>query len=90
VSWQDLKDHFKSTGLDVVRADIMTSHDGRSKGCGLVEFASLAEASQALETLNNTEIKGRAIFVATVSVQEAIRISESMLAISVGMSPGKT
>jgi RNA recognition motif-containing protein len=31
VAWQDLKDYFKSCG-HVVRADVMTGSDGRSRG----------------------------------------------------------
>ena len=53
-SWQDLKDHFKPCGT-VVFADIFK--DGtRSKGCGIVEFETRAEALQALRTLNHTTI----------------------------------
>jgi RNA recognition motif-containing protein len=63
VSWQDLKDHMKSTGLEVTRADVMTTHDGRSKGCGVVEFSTAAEAQEAVHTLHDTELKGRPIFV---------------------------
>jgi RNA recognition motif-containing protein len=63
VSWQDLKDHFKATGHDVTRADIMMSNNGRSKGCGIVEFATAESASQAVLTLNDTELHGRQIFV---------------------------
>lgn len=62
VSWRELKDHMKSVG-DVIRADVLTSYDGRSKGCGIVEFASAAEAQKAVEELNNTELMGRQIFV---------------------------
>ena len=63
VSWQDLKDHMKSTGLEVTRSNIMMAPDGRSKGCGIVEFATAEDASQAIQTLNDTELKGRQIFV---------------------------
>lgn len=63
VSWADLKDHMKSTGYDVTRADVMTNHDGRSKGCGIVEFASAEGARNAVLTLNDTELMGRQIFV---------------------------
>lgn len=63
VSWQDLKDHMKSTGLEVSRANIMTTPDGRSKGCGIVEFAAPEGAQQAVLTLNDTELNGRQIFV---------------------------
>lgn len=63
VSWQDLKDHMKTTGLEVTRANIMTTPDGRSKGCGIVEFATPDGAQQAVSTLNDTELNGRQIFV---------------------------
>jgi RNA recognition motif-containing protein len=48
---------------EVTRADIMTGHDGRSKGCGIVEYATEEEAKKAVLTLNDTELKGRQIFV---------------------------
>lgn len=63
VSWQDLKDHFKAAGHDVTRADIMMSSNGRSKGCGIVEFATAEGAAQAVLTLNDTDLHGRQIFV---------------------------
>eukprot|EP00523_Entomoneis_sp_CCMP467_P009154 CAMPEP_0168742406 /NCGR_PEP_ID=MMETSP0724-20121128/13020_1 /TAXON_ID=265536 /ORGANISM="Amphiprora sp., Strain CCMP467" /LENGTH=465 /DNA_ID=CAMNT_0008789955 /DNA_START=130 /DNA_END=1527 /DNA_ORIENTATION=+ len=63
VSWQDLKDHMKSTGLDVVRANVMTTPDGRSKGCGIAEFATVEDARKAVSDLNETELSGRQIFV---------------------------
>ena len=62
VAWQDLKDHFKQCG-SVVRADILEEPGGRSKGCGIVEFALAEEAQLAITTLNDTELKGRPIFV---------------------------
>lgn len=62
VSWQDLKDHMRGSG-DVIRADVMSDNDGRSKGCGLVEYATEREALAAVQTLHNTELKGRLIFV---------------------------
>ena len=63
VSWQDLKDLMKSTGHEVTRSDIMQTPDGRSKGCGIVEFATAEGAKQAVLTLNDTELQGRQIFV---------------------------
>ena len=63
VSWQDLKDHMKTSGLDVKLANILTTPDGRSKGCGIVEFYSAKDAQEAVLTLNDTELKGRQIFV---------------------------
>lgn len=63
VNWRDLKDHMKSTGCEVTRADVITTADGRSKGCGIVEFATSEGARRAVLTLNDTELNGRQIFV---------------------------
>lgn len=63
VTWKDLKDLMKSTGCEVTRADILASPDGRSKGCGIVEFETAEGASRAVLTLNDTELMGRQIFV---------------------------
>jgi len=63
VSWQDLKDLMKALNHEVVRVDIMQSIDGRSKGCGIVEFATPDGAAEAILTLNDTEMSGRRIFV---------------------------
>jgi RNA recognition motif-containing protein len=63
VSWQDLKDHFKQAG-NVIRADVLTdSSTNKSKGCGLIEMSSSAEAQTAISELNDTELRGRLIFV---------------------------
>jgi RNA recognition motif-containing protein len=53
----------KTTGHEVARANIMTTPDGKSKGCGIVEFATVEGAQQAVLTLNDTELNGRQIFV---------------------------
>ena len=58
----DLKDHFKPCGL-VLRADVLEGADGRSKGCGLVEYADSRDAARAVATLNDSELSGRRIFV---------------------------
>mmetsp|Transcript_17379 Transcript_17379/g.32961 ORF Transcript_17379/g.32961 Transcript_17379/m.32961 type:complete len:494 (+) Transcript_17379:96-1577(+) len=62
VAWQDLKDHMRGAG-EVVYAEVMTEPDGRSKGCGIVEYSTPEEAKKACETLNDTELQGRMIFV---------------------------
>ena len=62
VSWQDLKDHFKTIG-PVLNADVMQEADGRSKGCGLVTFQNKRDADRAIAELHDTELDGRKIFV---------------------------
>jgi len=65
-SWQDLKDHMRNsdgkTPLEVVHADIL-QQGRRSKGCGVVQFATPQQAQQAIRFLNQTELQGREIFV---------------------------
>lgn len=49
VSWQTLKDEFRSIG-SIVRADILTDRSGRSRGYGTVVFRSTADAQAASTT----------------------------------------
>lgn len=64
VTSEDLSAHMASTGCSVVKADVLRQNgNGRSKGCGLVEFASEEDASKAILTLNDTDLMGRSIFV---------------------------
>ncbi|KAI9010157.1 hypothetical protein DFJ74DRAFT_711176 [Hyaloraphidium curvatum] len=60
--WQDLKDFMRQAG-DVVFADVLTNAMGRSKGCGVVEFATPEEAKKAIETLNDKQLMGRPVFI---------------------------
>ena len=47
MTWQALKDHFKTAG-DVLKADVMMDDaTGRSKGCGIVKMASAQDAENA-------------------------------------------
>lgn len=58
-TWTDLKDHMKLFGGHIIRAEIMTHPDGSSKGFGIVEFGTVAEAATAIERLQDSELKGR-------------------------------
>lgn len=49
--------------MRVLLAIVLEESNGRSKGCGLVEYASSDEAAKAIAELNNTELEGRLIFV---------------------------
>lgn len=62
VRWQDLKDHMKQAG-EVVRADVFEDFNGRSKGCGIVEYSAPEEAQRAIKELNDSELFERLIFV---------------------------
>jgi len=47
----------------VIRADIFEDDRGRSKGIGIVEYRTLADANRAIKTLNDSELDGRTIYV---------------------------
>ena len=61
-TWKDLKDHFKTAGK-VLHADIMVDSEGRSKGCGIVEFEHPADALRAISLLSNSILNDRQIMV---------------------------
>ena len=68
---------------DVVKADVLTDRDGRSKGyhnryiplrnltnqsrCGVAEFSSVEDAQKAIRDLNNTSLLGRVVYLREVT-----------------------
>lgn len=60
--WQGLKDHMREAG-EVVHAEVFTEASGRSAGCGIVEFETPEGAENAINTLNDSMLDGRTIFV---------------------------
>jgi len=65
-----LEELFGSVG-QVVSAKVITDRDtGRSKGFGFVEMSTDAEAADAIEKLNGTEVLGRAIGVSEARPQQ--------------------
>jgi cold-inducible RNA-binding protein len=58
----NLKTAFGAFGT-VESAQIVTMHDGRSKGFGFVEMASVEEANAAVEGLNGKDMDGRPLTV---------------------------
>lgn len=61
-SWQALKEFFSSAG-NIVRADIPTDDNGRSKGYGTVRYETEEEAATAIATLDGADFEGRVITV---------------------------
>lgn len=61
-AWQDLKDAFRQCG-DVIRADILQTPDGRSKGQGIVIYETREAALKAIQQFNRKEFNGRIITV---------------------------
>jgi len=60
--WPTLKDHMRAAG-DVIYAEVYIDGNGKSKGCGIVEYATAREAANAIKTLNDTTLDDRLIFV---------------------------
>lgn len=58
MTWQQLKDKCKDSGLRVVRAEIQ-EQEGRSKGMGTAEFDSPEEAQRAIKNLHGSMVDGR-------------------------------
>jgi cold-inducible RNA-binding protein len=63
VTEEDLKSAFGAFGEVVSVKVIKDEYSGRSKGFGFVEMTNKPEAEAAINGLNNTELKGRAIKV---------------------------
>lgn len=51
---------------DVKHVEVFEDYNGRSKGCGIVEFGNVEDAQRAITELNDTELEGRKIFVREV------------------------
>ncbi|KAI9022478.1 hypothetical protein DFJ74DRAFT_669601 [Hyaloraphidium curvatum] len=62
VQWQDLKDLIRQAG-NIVRADIPTDYQGRSKGYGVVTMATIEDARNAISMFSGYEWSGRRLEV---------------------------
>ncbi|EQC41975.1 hypothetical protein SDRG_00824 [Saprolegnia diclina VS20] len=62
VKTEILKNHMRISG-DVEECEVKQELNGRSKGCGIVTFATHAMAMDAISRLSDTELLGRKIFV---------------------------
>ena len=71
VSNNDLEDLFSQAGQVQSVAVITDKFSGQSKGFGFVEMATAEEATKAIETLNDTDLKGRNIKVNEAKPRES-------------------
>lgn len=63
VTDQTLEETFAKYGTVVSAKIIMDRTSGRSRGFGFVEMSDSSEAKSAIQSLNNSELKGRNIVV---------------------------
>ena len=71
VSNSDLEELFSQAGQVQSVAVITDKFSGQSKGFGFVEMANAEEASKAIQTLNDTDLKGRNIKVSEAKPRES-------------------
>src|SRR5580658_3773050 len=67
---EDLKTMFNKFGEVSSAKVIMDKVSGRSRGFGFVEMSSEEEGKEAMTSLNNKEIEGRAISVSVARERE--------------------
>ena len=63
VNNEDLAQHFAQAGKVESATVVTDKFSGQSRGFGFVEMSDQAEATRAVETLNDTDLKGRRIRV---------------------------
>ena len=63
VTNEDLAELFAQAGKVESAVVVTDKYSGRSRGFGFVEMAEAAEATRAIETLNDHDLKGRRIRV---------------------------
>merc|ERR1712038_1247541 len=64
-TWQNLKERFRHIGE--VRYAAIKTENGKSKGCGVVRFASMDHARMAIKDMNGARIDGRSIEVSLLN-----------------------
>jgi RNA recognition motif-containing protein len=66
----ELRQFFSDKGFPVTSARLICDREGgRSRGFGFVEFGSQNDAERAVEELNGSDLKGRALLVKDASRQ---------------------
>ena len=58
----NLKDHFREAG-NVLRADVVTDPEGKSRGFGTVLFGTTRDAAKAIQLFNESVFGSRTIEV---------------------------
>ena len=59
---EQLLEIFRGVG-EIVKGDVAYGRDGRSRGYGIIQFASPEDANLAISQLNGTELEGRVLSV---------------------------
>ncbi|KII87679.1 hypothetical protein PLICRDRAFT_112088 [Plicaturopsis crispa FD-325 SS-3] len=62
VKYRDLMEFMRGAG-EVLFAEVLVTPTGVSKGCGIVEFASVEDAQRAVRELSEMSLLGRPVFI---------------------------
>lgn len=65
-----------------MHADVLIQADGRSKGCGIVEYATTSEAQRAINELSNQTLNGRMVYIREVG-QNLFILEPALIAIRI-------
>ena len=63
VRWNDVKDLFRDKIGNVTYCQLFEDENGKSRGCGLVEFQDSSSARKAIDILHRYEFRGRELVV---------------------------
>ncbi|CAO3703590.1 unnamed protein product [Rhizopus stolonifer] len=61
-TWFQLKDFMRDAG-EIIHADVVKFSDGKSKGCGVVEYRYPEDAKRAIRMLNDVRFMGRYVSI---------------------------
>ncbi|KAI6649090.1 Myelin expression factor 2 [Oopsacas minuta] len=84
VKWPEFKEFMKKAG-EVIFADVFMDNSGKSKGCGIVEYANIESADRAMSELDGQDFVGRRISVREDRYPE---VSEQLKRNAMGFSRG--
>jgi len=63
MKWQEVKDLFRDEAGEVSYVELFNDENDKPRGCGILEFASEADAKNAVEKMHRHEYKGRKLVV---------------------------
>ena len=77
VRWQDLKEHFSQFGEVAYASVSLDRETKRSRGFGFVTFVNAEDAQRAMDEANETEFKGRPLYISQARARDESPAPES-------------
>jgi len=63
MKWQEVKDLFREEAGEVSYVELFNDENDKPRGCGILEFATVDDAKNAVDKMNRHEYKGRKLVV---------------------------